>query len=60
MCRPPAEENFYDEQGKAQKPVIVTDYNWYMGYIDKGDRMANSYSSCQRTVIWTKNSTSLT
>jgi len=26
MHRPPTEGNFCDEQGKAQKPVTVTDY----------------------------------
>jgi len=34
---------------KAQKPVTVTDYNWHMGYINKEDKMANSYSISQET-----------
>jgi hypothetical protein len=42
---PPAEGNFCDESGNALKPAIVADYNRHMGYVDKGDRMANSYSS---------------
>jgi len=42
--RPPTEDNFCDVEEKAQKPVIVTDYSQYMGYINEGNRMANSYS----------------
>jgi hypothetical protein len=34
--RPSAEGNFCDEQGKAQKPVLVADDSWYMGCINKG------------------------
>jgi len=41
---PPAEGNFCDNNGKAIKPQIVADYNRHMGYVDKGDGMANSYS----------------
>jgi len=40
MQRVPTEGNFYDEQGKAQKPVIITDYNQHRGYADEGYRMA--------------------
>jgi len=32
----------------------VVDYNCHMGYVDKGDRMANSYSINRRTWKWTK------
>jgi len=46
MNRPPAEGNFCDYHGKAQKPVTVEDYK---GYIDKWDRTANSYLVCWRT-----------
>jgi len=35
--------NFYEEHEKAQKPINVTHSSWHMGYIDKGDRMADSY-----------------
>jgi hypothetical protein len=42
----PAESNFCDSNGKAIKPQIVADYSHHMGYVDKGDRMANSYSIC--------------
>jgi len=47
--------NFCEEHVKVQKPIIVTDYNWHMGYFDKGDRMANCYSISQRTWKWAKN-----
>ena len=50
----PAEGNFCNEGGKAIKPQIVTDYNQHMGYVDKGDRMANSYSISRCTFKWTK------
>ena len=30
------------------------DYNHHMGYVDKSDRMANSYSTSRRTFKWTK------
>jgi hypothetical protein len=50
----PAEGNFCNESGKATKLQIVMDYNHHMGYVDKGDRMANSYSISQRTFKWTK------
>jgi len=51
---PPAEGNFCNNNGKAIKPQIVADYNHQMGYVDKGDRMANSYSINCRTWKWTK------
>ena len=50
----PAEGNFFNEGGKAIKPQIVMDYKHHMGYVDKGDRMANSYSISRRTFKWTK------
>jgi len=50
----PAEGNFCSEGGKAIKPQIVKDYNHHMGYVDKGDRMANSYSISCHTFKWTK------
>ena len=40
----PAEVKFCETNGKAIKPQIVGDYNRHMGYVDEGDRMANSYS----------------
>jgi hypothetical protein len=49
-----AEGNFCSEGGKAIKPQIVMDYNRQMGYVDKGDRMANSYSISWRAFKWMK------
>jgi hypothetical protein len=40
----PVEGNFCNGEGKAIKPQIVMEYNRHMGYVDKGERMANSYS----------------
>jgi len=51
---PPAEGNFCDNNGKAIKPQIVADYNRHTGYVDKADRMANSYSINRRTWKWKK------
>ena len=39
----PAEGNFINEQGPAMKPLIYADCNCHTGYVDKGDRLANSY-----------------
>jgi len=50
----PVEGNFCNEGGKAIKPQIVMDYNHHVGYVDKGDRMANSYAISQRTFKWMK------
>ena len=50
----PAEGNFCNEGGKAIKLQIVMDYNHHKGYVDKGDRKANSYSISQHTLEWTK------
>ena len=38
---------------KLLKLQIVIDYNCHMGYMDKGDRMADSYSISHRTFKWT-------
>ena len=50
----PARSNICKEGGKAIKPQIVMDYNHHMGFVDKGDRMANSYSISRRTFKWIK------
>jgi len=50
----PAEGNFCDNNGKAIKPQIVADYNRHLDYVDKGDRMTNSYSINLRRWKWTK------
>jgi len=51
---PPAEGKFRASNGKAIKPQIVADYTRHMGYVDKADRMENSYSIDRRTWKWTK------
>jgi hypothetical protein len=50
----PAESNFCTERVKATKPQTVMDYKHHMGYVDKVDRMANSYSISRRTFKWAK------
>ena len=42
MNAPPVEGNFTDESGQAIKPRTVEDYNTYMKFVDKSDRMVNS------------------
>jgi hypothetical protein len=54
MHDPPVEGNFADESGRAIKPTVVEDYNTYMGFVDKSDRMVNSYGIARRTWKWTK------
>jgi len=54
MHAPPVEENFTQESGQAIKPCVVEDYNAYMGFVDKSDRMVNSYGIARRTWKWTK------
>jgi hypothetical protein len=40
--------------GKSIKPQIVVGYSRHMGYVDMGDRMANSYFIGRCTWKWTK------
>jgi hypothetical protein len=54
MHAPPVECNFTHESGHAIKPRVVEDYNAYMGFVDKSDRMVNSYGIARRTWKWTK------
>jgi len=42
---PPQVGNFRNEEGNVIKPKIVVDYNYHLGYVNKGNRMANSYSA---------------
>jgi hypothetical protein len=49
MDKPWTESNFYDENGKGQKPATAEDYSWHMGFVHKGDRMIISHSIHQRT-----------
>jgi hypothetical protein len=51
---PLAEGNFRDNYGNAIKPAIIQDYNKHMGYVDKSDRMTNTYSISRRTWKCTK------
>jgi hypothetical protein len=45
----PAEGNFCNKGGKSIKLQIVIEYNRHMSYVDKCDRMANSYSISRQT-----------
>jgi hypothetical protein len=55
MHSPPVDGNFRDESGHAVKPHVIEDYNnAHMGFMDKSDRMVNSYGSARRTWKWTK------
>jgi hypothetical protein len=47
MHRPPTQGNLCDKCSKAKQLIV-------MGYINKGDRVANSYSFSWRTWKWTK------
>jgi hypothetical protein len=51
---PPREGNLRDEHGNAIKLGIVADYNRHMGYVDKVDMLANSYTASRQTWKWTK------
>ena len=42
MHSPPVEGNFTDDSGHAINPRVVEDYNAYMEFVDKSDRMVNS------------------
>jgi hypothetical protein len=48
------EGNFCDSNQKAIKLQIVAAYSHHRGFVDKGDRIANSYSICHRTLKWMK------
>ena len=54
MHTPPVAGNFCDKSGHAIKPCVTEDYNTHMGYVDKSDRMVNSYRIARRTWKWTK------
>ena len=51
---PPVEGNFTNESGQAIIPRVVEDHNAYMGFVDKSDRMVNSYGIARRMWKWTK------
>ena len=54
MHTPPVEGNFTDESGQAIRPHVVEDYNAHTGFVDKSDRMVNSYGTACRSWKWTK------
>ncbi|XP_023704971.1 piggyBac transposable element-derived protein 4-like [Cryptotermes secundus] len=54
MHPPPLDGNFRDESGHAVKPHVIEDYNAHMGFVDKSERMVNSYGIAWRTWKWTK------
>ena len=54
MHAPPVEGNFTQESGQVIKPCIVEDYNAYMGFVGKSDRMVNNYGIAHKTWKWTK------
>ena len=37
---------------EVQKPVMVEQYNTYMGGVDKSDQLLSYYGYCHRTVKW--------
>jgi hypothetical protein len=49
MHKSPAEGKICHECGRFHKLAIVEEYSRYMNYVDKGDRMGNSYSISHRT-----------
>jgi len=53
MDPPPAEGNFCDNSSRPVKPNIVERYNRHMGYVNKSDRMSNSYSMSRHAFKWT-------
>ena len=48
------EGNFTQESGHAVRPRVLEHYNAHMGFVDKSDRMVNSYGIACRTWKWTK------
>ncbi|PNF33655.1 hypothetical protein B7P43_G12341 [Cryptotermes secundus] len=54
MHPPLLDGNFQDESGHAVKPHVIEDYNAHMGFVDKSDRMVNSYVIARMTWKWTK------
>jgi hypothetical protein len=52
--KPLREGSFREEHGNTLKPSIVAVNNRHMGYVDKADRMANSYMVIHQTWKWTQ------
>jgi hypothetical protein len=49
MHAPLVEGIFTDGSGHAVKPCVIEDYNAHMGFMDKSDRMVDSYGIACRT-----------
>ena len=49
MHTSPVEGNFCDESSHAVTPHVIEDYNAHVGYVDKSDRMVNSYGIARRS-----------
>jgi hypothetical protein len=54
MHFPPVDGNFRNQSGHAVKSHVTEDYNAHMSFVDKSDRMVNSYGIARRTRKWTK------
>jgi hypothetical protein len=54
MHASPVEGNFTQESAQAIKPRVVEDYNAYVGFVDKSDRIVNSCGIARRTWKWSK------
>jgi hypothetical protein len=52
MHAPPVEGNFTHESGHAIKPRVVEHLNAYLGFVEKSDRMVNSYGTARSTWKW--------
>jgi len=50
----PQEENLCNKQGNAITLEIVKDYNHHMGYVEKDDRITNTYSISHCPWNWTQ------
>ena len=50
MHAPPVEGNFTNESGQAIKPRVVEDFNTYMGFVDKSDRMVKHPLNCPQNI----------
>jgi hypothetical protein len=49
-----SDSDYCDKHGNAIRPKIIEDYNQHMGYVDKSERRANSYSILRHTFKWMK------
>lgn len=52
VYQPTAEANLCDRSGIGHKPANVEDCSQYTGYVNRQERMANSYSVSQGTWKW--------